>query len=815
MENKCIQTISEKIEKEESIKSEHTRSHRVAICQHQALSNGCAPTTEKISCSNEFPIQSGNANNITCISSTIMTNIFSINTDATNSPSYIRSTEGSTGPHAHSTTTSNTNHNHLQTTVVDSSFLQKTCDVLAIAQKANSSQDYVTNFDSKPPSSVDSKSTTNRATCTDSTSTQPTCSPESSPDDDEEDLSCGYGSCKPSCIQVFNTPTAILVFLCLANFFKGFIMNGVINVNMSTIEKRFGLTSSQAGLIASIHDITAAPVALVVSFIGSVGYKMRWLGFSLFSLSVGSFIMTIPHFAAGTYNSRSNVTDLCSYINDTSSHDSDDNSSQFLYVFLVGQLFHGIGGAILHTLGISCIDDCVKPKNAPMCMGLMLCFGTLGPAFGFFVGGQFLNIYVDINTTDQMPDITDPQWVGAWWISFLISGTITLLIAPIMFTYARELPVTKKIRSLRTSEVHENASQQKLAQTGFGTTLKDLPMTMYLLLWNPSFLFVTFTFTAEAALLDGVTTFLPKFLESQYGQSPSKASLITGCIAVPGATTGQFIGGYVCKKFNLKITEMTKVALAGFIVSLLTWGVVWLGCEKQAIVGVTHTYQDSSLSLYPSSPNLDASCNKNCSCNTEYYQPVCGANGKTYFSPCHAGCLMSNPETRVYSNCSCIGNADNGTAHNGACNDDIYCYQMFIFIPFLLITLFATFLARTPLLAVVLRCIPENQRTFGLGMNHFIRRLLGSLPGPLLFGTALDNACNIWKEYDSQETSCWIYDSFKLSINFFLLFIALRIVSILCLVIANCLYKPPSKRTTVEHVYDNRSISLVDESTNL
>lgn len=89
-------------------------------------------------------------------------------------------------------------------------------------------------------------------------------------------------------------------------------MNGVINVNMSTIEKRFGLTSSQAGWIASIHDITAAPVALVVSFIGSVGYKMRWLGFSLFSLSVGSFIMTIPHFAADNYNWRPNVTGLCS-----------------------------------------------------------------------------------------------------------------------------------------------------------------------------------------------------------------------------------------------------------------------------------------------------------------------------------------------------------------------------------------------------------------------------------------------------------------------------------------------------------------------
>lgn len=60
---------------------------------------------------------------------------------------------------------------------------------------------------------------------------------------------------------------------------------------------------------------------------------------------------------------------------------------------------------------------------------------------------------------------------------------------------------------------------------------------------------------------------------------------------------------------------------------------------------------------------------------------------------------------QVYSNCSCITNDDIGTAKDGVCHGDEHCYQMFIFLPFLLITLFATFLARTPLLAVVLRYV--------------------------------------------------------------------------------------------------------------
>ena len=37
---------------------------------------------------------------------------------------------------------------------------------------------------------------------------------------------------------------------------------------------------------------------------------------------------------------------------------------------------------------------------------------------------------------------------------------------------------------------------------------------------------------------------------------------------------------------------------------------------------------------------LESSCNNRCaaSCTTSEMVPICGANGATYFSPCHAGC---------------------------------------------------------------------------------------------------------------------------------------------------------------------------------
>ena len=37
--------------------------------------------------------------------------------------------------------------------------------------------------------------------------------------------------------------------------------------------------------------------------------------------------------------------------------------------------------------------------------------------------------------------------------------------------------------------------------------------------------------------------------------------------------------------------------------------------------------------------NLTGSCNLDCGCSRERYNPVCGADKTLYFSPCHAGCV--------------------------------------------------------------------------------------------------------------------------------------------------------------------------------
>lgn len=92
----------------------------------------------------------------------------------------------------------------------------------------------------------------------------------------------------------------------------GFIVNGINHVNTTTIELRFHLSSTQAGLISSMYDISAGLLVIPVSYFGSRAHQPRLLAIAAFVMAVGTFIMCIPHWAAPAYEQISGNETSCS-----------------------------------------------------------------------------------------------------------------------------------------------------------------------------------------------------------------------------------------------------------------------------------------------------------------------------------------------------------------------------------------------------------------------------------------------------------------------------------------------------------------------
>ncbi|KAG8539693.1 hypothetical protein GDO81_020528 [Engystomops pustulosus] len=195
---------------------------------------------------------------------------------------------------------------------------------------------------------------------------------------DNENL-CGWGAIKPSCLQVFNTSKGVLLFLCVASFLQGMVVNGFINTVITSIERRFDLHSYHTGLIASSYDIAACLCLTFVSYFGGNGHKPMWLGWGVLIMGIGSLVFALPQFTTSVYVvNLAEETEVC-YSNHTYQvTESASSLSNYRYVFMLGQFLHGIGATPLYTLGVTYLDENVKSSYSPVYIGeygIQQCWG--------------------------------------------------------------------------------------------------------------------------------------------------------------------------------------------------------------------------------------------------------------------------------------------------------------------------------------------------------------------------------------------------------------------------------------------------------
>ena len=83
-------------------------------------------------------------------------------------------------------------------------------------------------------------------------------------------------------------------------------MNGFVNVGISSLEKRFGFSSSETGIMAISYDIAFSCITVFVTYFGTRFHRPRIVGIGAFVMGVGAMVFWLPHFTTEEYQYSSN-----------------------------------------------------------------------------------------------------------------------------------------------------------------------------------------------------------------------------------------------------------------------------------------------------------------------------------------------------------------------------------------------------------------------------------------------------------------------------------------------------------------------------
>jgi len=607
---------------------------------------------------------------------------------------------------------------------------------------------------------------------------------------------CGLAGISLRFLNRLRSPKWCLLFLCWAALIQGMCVNGLVNLAITSIERRFGLQSTQSGLIASSYDIGSLLVVIPISYLGGRlgASKPRWISLGMLVMGLGSFVWAMPHFLTGIYNPGNQVNGtreehMCGVIEGDKEgkcdgDKADINLSDYRYLFMLGQFLHGAGAAPLITIGTTFLDESVKKKVSPLYIGIYQTWFVIGPAFGFVIGGQLLNVF-----TDSIPGLhitpASSLWVGAWWPGFLITGAMAVACA---------IPLGCFPSNLNKENVNNNANTTEKEES---KVMSELPKYLMSLMTNPTYICVTLAGGIDGIILSGLAAFLPKYLENQYRLTTAGAAQLFGLMIVPAGGGGTFFGGWLIKKLKLTRTKIVVMVFLTQSITLLTIPAFFLYCDTPLYAGVNtpHSLSPAPLvtSYYPSlapsddlatSSPLLSQCNTDCHCDPDHYAPVCGSDNIMYFSPCLAGC-EGNADNGTYKDCSCISDDSSfglglHEASHTRCSSPVGCENSNL-VPFLIlefIAIFLTFVAALPATVISLRAVHKEERCLGLGLQSIVLRLLGTIPGPLLFGYVLDTICLLWEPDCGKEGSCLLYDNVKMGQMMFGICITAKLVSI-------------------------------------
>ncbi|XP_072855842.1 solute carrier organic anion transporter family member 1C1 [Pogona vitticeps] len=633
------------------------------------------------------------------------------------------------------------------------------------------------------------------------------------------------------------------IFLCALSFvyFAKALSGSYLKSTITQIERRFDIPSSLVGLIDGSFEIGNLLIIILVSYFGARLHRPKIIGVGCLIMSFGTFLIAMPQFFMGRYryevfSSTSNSTvSISPCLQDQNqiplsvlersqakSHagcEKESGISMWIYV-LLGNLLRGIGETPIQPLGIAYIDDYATEESAAFYIGCVQTVAIIGPIFGFLLGSLCAKLYVDIGFVD-MDSISithkDSQWVGAWWLGYLIAGAISVLAAIPFWFLPKHLPRPEARKDSSTSSeqskfIIEDNREHHISyqeEVKFLELAKDFLPSLKSLFGNPVYFLYLCSSIIQFNSLIGMVTYKPKYIEQQFGQSSSKTNFVIGLINIPAVALGIFSGGLIMKKFRLNVLGAARLSLLSSLLGYLMLLLLFvMGCQNAEVAGLTISYQgDRKVSPYEQV--LFSACNSECICSKNEWDPICGENGITYVSACLAGCKTSNGSGKdmVFYNCSCVKIPEFSSRHSsavvGPCPKGNECPKMFLyFLAVSVITSYTLSIGGTPGYILLLRCINPQLKSFALGIYTLAIRVLAGIPAPVYFGVSIDTTCLKWgSKRCGGQGACRLYDSKALRYIYLGLTVVLgtmsTFLSIAVLIVLKKRYGPRSESITV------------------